>query len=360
MVHWDPPPPPLRNWQRPSLSSHAPTHLIELGAVSRVGPDPQTRIQQLFSARILGNMETRVRFTPTSLAELQAQVEERMLGARGDSRWKDLSSRWKQFMAWSILMDEEGAEALAMEWRICNFLEMKLRSQPPNRLAPASAIKYATDLSMCVNKTSHTKVDEMTMSEYVAALKRMGTKPEAQAPPASLAQVILALGYLSESEAVGLMLAWLTASRIGELEHLLKEHLRPYLESSADPPPWVIEFPYHKGDPFRLGTVNTIFLGAWGPRITRHLESLRPGQKVTTLTTVLAATVMSQVDSALSAHSVKRGALVALLRAGIPLAVIQAFAKHKDLETLYIYLPRAEVALHLGMHDASRSLGLYP
>ena len=69
-----------------------------------------------------------------------------------------------------------------------------------------------------------------------------------------------------------MMLAWLSASRIGELEHILREHLRPYLDSALDIPPWVIEFPYHKGDPFRLGTVNTIFLGAWGPRIIRHLQ----------------------------------------------------------------------------------------
>ena len=151
-----------------------------------------------------------------------------------------------------------------------------------------------------------------------------------------------------------MMLARLTCSRIGEMEHLERRHLKPH--GPVEDGLWEIEFPYHKGDPFRLGTVMTVYLGVWSPRIIRHLDTLRSNQRVTPLTTARAAAVLARVDPTLSAHSVKRGALVALLMAKVPMAVIMAFAKHKDLETLYIYLPRAEVALHLGMHDASRAL----
>ena len=48
------------------------------------------------------------------------------------------------------------------------------------------------------------------MSEYVAALGRMGINPEVQGPHPSFEQMIQALELLTESEAVGLMIAWLT------------------------------------------------------------------------------------------------------------------------------------------------------
>ena len=48
--------------------------------------------------------------------------------------------------------------------------------------------------------------------------------------------------------------------------------------------------------------------------------------------------------------------MVTMLRAGVPLALIQALAKHKDLETLMVYLPRAEVALALRMWEATTPL----
>lgn len=50
------------------------------------------------------------------------------------------------------------------------------------------------------------------------------------------------------------------------------------------------------------------------------------------------AKVLKAIDPEMTAHSVKRGALTALLRAGAPLSVIQVIAKHKDLETLLVYL----------------------
>ena len=353
VVHYEPLEPPLRSWQLPSTSTQRPTHVLTRAEISRVTKAPVTRAQQLFAARIEGNLETRVKFPPLTRAELQPLAEETMLGARGTSRWKDVESRWKQFIAWSATIVEGEEMAIAMEWLICMFLEMKMRSEPPNRLAPVSALKYGGDLMMCAARTGN-DFDGPTIKEYLAAVGRKGIKPANQAIAAKYEQVVQALRQLTESEAVGMMLAWITASRIGEMAHLLRENFRR--EGSPDEHLWVVEFPYHKGDPFKLGTVNTVYLGAWAARIEKHLGSLRPGQKVTTLTTERAAAVLEYVDPALSAHSIKRGALVALLRAGVPLSVIQAYAKHKDIETLYIYLPRAEVALHMGMHDASRAL----
>jgi hypothetical protein len=38
------------------------------------------------------------------------------------------------------------------------------------------------------------------------------------------------------------------------------------------------------------------------------------------------------------------------------MAILQHLAKHKDLDTLLRYLPRVEVALELGMHEATKGL----
>ena len=119
---------------------------------------------------------------------------------------------------------------------------------------------------------------------------------------------------------------------------------------------WIVTFPYHKGDPFRLGTAIPVDFGSWEPRILEHYERLLPGERWTTLTTDRLTAVLGRVREGLTSHSVKRGALVTMLRAGVPLPMIQAIAKHKDLETLMIYLPRAEVALALRMWEATTPL----
>ena len=241
-IRYEPPRQLLRDWQRPSRSNHAPTHVLRQEEVARVLAVPRTRMQELFSERVVANGETRVIFPVTDRAELQQQTEERMLGARGESRWRDVSSRWKQFLAWSVIMLNDGVEApVSMEWRICNFLEMKMRSLPPHRLIPISAVKYGTDLVMVAHRTGN-DCDSLTVTEYLQAVRRMGSKPENQAPPASLEQVTKSLDYLSEAEAVGMMLARLTCSRIGEVEHLECRHLKPHgpVEDGHE-----IKFPSH-------------------------------------------------------------------------------------------------------------------
>ena len=74
------------------------------------------------------------------------------------------------------------------------------------------------------------------------------------------------------------------------------------------------------------------------------------------LTTARASAVLGRVRTGLTAHSIKRGALLAMLEAGVPLSLIQAIAKHKDLETLLIYLPSVAVAMAMGLHEATTCL----
>ena len=178
--------------------------------------------------------------------------------------------------------------------------------------------------------------------------------PEHQAPPATREQVLEACEWLLPDEAAGLTLAWKTCSRIDDVKHLRKLDLQVVdLERRI----LGVTFPTHKGDPFRVGTAipMTCNLTEW-KIFMDQLDKLKPEDKFTTLTTLRANAVLKRVKAELSAHSVKRGALVSLLRKGVPLSVIQLLAKHKDLETLWIYPPRLEVALSLGLQDATKLL----
>ena len=87
-----------------------------------------------------------------------------------------------------------------------------------------------------------------------------------------------------------------------------------------------------------------------------QLKTEHPSTPLSDLTTARASATLGRVSPGLTAHSVKRGALVDLLNAGVPLSLIQVIAKHKDLETLLIYLPKVSVAMALGLHEATRSL----
>jgi len=156
--------------------------------------------------------------------------------------------------------------------------------------------------------------------------------------------------------ATGVWLARRTCSRIGEMGHLRRYHFTEGPERDGKRLT-IVKFPQSKGDPFRLGIEIPVGLSSeehsylWG-----WIRSLEGEQPFTTLQTGRADAIMKRVNPELSAHSIKRGALVDLLRAGVPLSVIQAMAKHKDLESLYIYLPRSEVAMALGLHECTQFL----
>lgn len=301
----------------------------------------------LFGKRVEGTRRSRANI-PQLVPNTMVGVEGRLLGARAPSTWAGLQSVWKQFVIFSqanFLADDGGLEH---EWKIMLFLQAKLEA---GLISVATAWQYSKQLRQ-ISRQLRIVFDEDTVKEFQAALKREGAlRPESQALPAELGDIVRALEYLSEGEAVGLILAWVTCSRIGEIQHILKGHIEHLREDL-----WSVTFPYSKGDPFRLGTTIIAHLGRWNNRVAKHVATLVPGQQVSKLETGRVAAVLGRVHEGLTAHSVKRGALTTLLRQGTPMAILQHLAKHKDLDTLLRYLPRVEVALELGMHEATKGL----
>ena len=346
----------FRDWQRPSTSGRPVVHHLSREEFKAYGPTPKSRGQELMAARIQGNHESRTHFPLNADVEgLLAIAEDRVLGCRGDSRSNALSGRWKGYMAFNgHYFHPEDPMDHSLKILIYLELKMQIPKGEQGHLDVSSAHKYSKDLKQMVYQTGGT-LDELILADYQTSLKKSGALlSQHQADPASRADVLLAMTYLNESEAVGLMVAWLTSSRIGEMAHLRGASFAR--KGTSEQHLWAITFPYHKGDPYRLGTCIPIHLGAMASRIEAHLATLRPEDVFTTLTTARAAAALDRAHPGLTAHSVKRGALVTMLMAGVPLATIQLMAKHKDLETLLAYLPRAEVALAMGVEEGSKAL----
>lgn len=336
----------------PSASNQAVTGRVDTDLAARLSAAPG--FAGLQAKALLGNLETRAHIPMMDPEGLMERAEERLLNGRGDSRWKDLQSVWKQFLVWCDEWKARYGQNLAHSWMVVNFLECKLAIANPKTGKPlgiTSAHRYLKDIRQ-MSKSNHIETDDEMLSSYQSGLKRDGgMKPVHQAPPANRGDVDVAKGFLTHGEAQGMELSWLTASRVGEMEPLTAQNFSHVRDGV-----WQVTFPYHKGDPFRLGTTTTFVPG---PELRQYLEELLqkgPNTPFSEITTQRAAAVLNRVRIGLTAHSIKRGALTKMLEEGVPLSLIQVVAKHKDLETLLIYLPKVEVAMHLGLHEATRCL----
>eukprot|EP00760_Papus_ankaliazontas_P021219 PhM_4_TR18660/c3_g1_i2/m.19874 len=299
-----------------------------------------------YEERVRGNERT---WAPkiTTIENLSSQLRERMGEARAASTWANLSSQYKQFVEFVHGLEVPEGESVEMTTLLLLFLEAKLESG----IKKSTAKEYSKGLAQTLRKLGH-ELSQEALTEYRRALDRQGARvPQDQAAPATRANIEAAMVKLTPDEAMGLMLAWKTCSRIGEIQFLLREHVE-----HAGTDKWIITFPYHKGDPFRLGTVIVTRLERFNDMFITHVQNLREGQQISSLTTGRASAVLQSISPNLSAHSVKRGALITLLQNRTPLSIIQHMAKHRDLETLLIYLPKREVALSLGIEDATLAL----
>jgi len=334
----------------PSLSNRAITGRVTEAHLESLGLGGGTAMQELLLDRVLGNRESRARLLAAELDQIRARSETRLLGRRSRSRWDNLSSTFKQFVIWSgENLAAEDLMSVNVGWKIIWWVESKLLAKD---IELPSARKYVKNLVQSC-KEAGLYVDVDVTDSYKRSLERDGAlRTEHQAKPATRETIARARQFLTHTEYLGLILAWKTASRIGEMSYLRREHFEEISLLR-----WSITFPYHKGDQFRLGTNIVIDVDVELDALIRErLDWVPNGSPVTDLTTQRCAKVLKAIDPEMSAHSVKRGALTALLRAGVPLSVIQAIAKHKDLETLLVYLPRSEVSMAIGTPEATRHL----
>jgi len=302
----------------------------------------------------LGNYETRAVIPPLKdVEDMMRSVETLVLARRGQRRQDHLSGLTKQFLVWCQRLPPETS---IFDWgvKIVWFIEAKREA---GLISVSTAWKYAGDLKQSLLEGGYPIPDAEVVQAARASYTRAGAgKPDHQALPATRDDVWKAAERATPLEAIGLKLAWKTASRIGEMEHLRREHVRNLKDHL-----WEITFPTHKGDPGCLGVACVVDLSkeedlALHEEMCRRIRTMNATTKFTDITTARAAALLQAINPELSAHSIKRGALMTCLRAGVPLSVIKVLAKHQDIQTLMLYLPRGEVAMAMGLHEATRCL----
>lgn len=305
----------------------------------------------VFEARITRPTRVLTRITG-SVQSLMDSVLTRLYSAREGSTWEGLASTWNQYVEFC---GSNPVEDFGAEWKMLLFIETKLENKTLQSLG--SALTYMKRLTQ-IHDQLEIPYMKMVTAEYKSALKHQGAeRPLWQAPPAEILDIHRCATLMTPDEYLGLLVAWRTASRIGDLNAVLNEHLRLERREASGMYLWTVQFVKTKGDPFMIGQVVPFYLTEEeNYMMTRHLASHPPSQKFTPLTTARAQQVLGAVREGLTAHSVKRGALIMMLRRGVPIQMIQWIAKHRDLHTLLIYLPQREVSLALGLHEATAIL----
>ena len=118
-----------------------------------------------------------------------------------------------------------------------------------------------------------------------------------------------------------------------------------------------MNFELSKGNPFYLGWSNKMLLPlVYHQYLTLYLRGRNLRAPLTDFTYDQVMSVIQEEFPTLSAHSIKRGALLHLLQQGAPLEILRIIAKHRSLNTLLTYLDSALVAESLGLPDVARHL----
>eukprot|EP00760_Papus_ankaliazontas_P021230 PhM_4_TR18660/c3_g2_i2/m.19852 len=338
--------------QTPPRTSRKPTGTVSLEALERLGDRRTRSLTQIRLRTNIGDGNTFARLPSTNM-ELALDLAERRLGqTRGLSRQAQIRGNTNQFLVWLQDLPPE-TDGVDTAWKMVWYVELKIAE---GIFTLGTGEKFLRTVRQSLCEMGYV-VDEEVLQEFRKGYDRSGCrKPEHQAPPATRLDVQNAAKVCTPLEALGLWLAWKTASRIGEIQHLKRDHVK-----EESPGVWSISFPYHKGDPFRLGSVGLVNLtkdedAEIHALLQKRVVEMNCTAPLTTITTQNAASYMGLVRKGLTAHSIKRGSLVAMLESGVPITTIQAMAKHRDLDTLLKYLPKVGVALAMGMSEASKQV----
>jgi hypothetical protein len=218
-------------------------------------------------------------------------------------------------------------------------------------IAPVHArtgLYYAKILSSVVHKMG-TSIFHPTFALFCAGLRRRGNILEVdQAPPISSEEIHQLIPTLPASERHQLLLLWKTAARHSDFRHVRSQHLN-FVRTSPHPRPtqphqemhvWSLRTLTHKGDPFGEGTGIEI-----GMTLEQHelLQTFKrtalPGDMVVTISYDRLLQILRESNPEFSEHSIKRGALLAMMLTGTPLETLRVVAKHKTVAQLLRYLP---------------------
>lgn len=285
-----------------------------------------------------------------TLMDVQARVQ-RNIAPSTEATYANTMARFERFCALHL-----PNERMSLELRLMIWGEYQIEHE---NVSPNAVLQYCKNISAGIQKTGG-KLNGMEL--YMQGLRKSGAMaPEQQAVPIAKDELYHLLRVLDEGgrshEQVHILIMWFTASRFDDVQKLVTEKLEREKALEDGRIQWNVRFDVHKGNPFYLGGSSKMILQPdLSAVLERHLTRRSPQEPVT-------ATNYNQVNMAiqeyypnLSCHSIKRGALMEMLRAGVPLETLQVIAKHRQLQTLLVYLDSARVADAIGIPLAAANL----
>ena len=307
--------------------------------------------------------------TETQWATLAELTEETMGNARA------LSTRHGYSTVLNRFQDFDRSNRGAATWRrtpmahkIVAWLESQ-RQRVELRLTDSRGRTYRKDLSTPSAHAYFKKLQKVFrgsrffdpagqtyLAEYRTSLVRAGARvPLAQAPPAQPVQVAAARGVArSLSMRFQITVMWPVTGRTEDARLLVNKNIG--FDRTGPRPRVVFRWPSGVKNT-RMDVVDVVEMApSEADELERYLQGLAPEAHPFPHSAEAVTRLLREVDRTLSSHSIKRGAIQALLRAGHPLHCVSNKAKHSSLAVTRTYVgPVAWAELHRSI-EMSRSL----
>ena len=268
------------------------------------------------------------------------------------STWRGIEATHRRLVQFKELWLEATGVDLPWDLAIVYWVQ-RLMMSAESPLSTASALEYVMRAKSALRRMG-TVVESQMLLDFVRGLKRQGAlRPSKQAKPATEAQVADALEGATEMDtALALVLAWSGAARVSDVLRLRVRDVT-FEEGFV-----AINWSDTKSDPFRLGVTTGISLPPrWRTTLRQRIDG-RDRESVlldSSYRKVVAA--LKRTDADLSGHSLRRGALAALLEQDVALHTMQQVSRHSSLDALARYLPAGKLTVARQSAEASRLLG---
>jgi hypothetical protein len=174
------------------------------------------------------------------------------------------------------------------------------------------------------------------------ALDKLGARrPSRQAVPATMQQVELALQREPREDVrVVTCLMWVAAARCADVLQLQRSDI-VHMDGDSRV---AVRFAGSKSDPFaEKSAVGVRLPKEYAKGLARLVRAAGSGRLFPTVYYGNVVSALRRVSTSLTAHSIRRGALATLLRAGVRPEEMLLLSRHTSLDGLLRYLPLAEL-----------------
>lgn len=300
-----------------------------------------------------------VPMTADQLAMVTENVADRLGHARAESTKAAYASVVGGFTSWQTCNRDSLLET-SLGHRLIMYVEYKMAVVvPPGRktLQLSSALKYVKMFKTFFDSRCHqlTSAEVLMMDDYQAALRRGGALISAKAEGLTAQDLIKALRLqrVPRLMRAGIHLAWITASRCSDLQAI---RVRDLVVHDAHGHVWDITFPHTKASNTAI-TDRSVLPAELEADLNHVIEGLgADDMPFREFTAAKVSKILRRVDRKYSGHSIKRGAIIAMVIAGISLERVRVKAKHKNMTQLHDYIPAGLIAEVLGSMNCSETL----